>query len=71
MNDCPVLKENWKNAVAISSKKTTPGSTWLFLQYMVLGENMEKVHSTAVAGNVRGKRKISAIADTDLGTHSR
>lgn len=57
LNDCPVLKENWKNVVAVSSKKTTPGSTWLVLQYMVLGENMEKVHSTAVAGNVSEKGK--------------
>lgn len=39
------------------SQKTAPGSTWLVLQYIVLGENMEKVHSTAVAGKVREKGK--------------
>lgn len=42
--------------VSVASKKTT-GSTWLVLQYMVLGENMEKVCSTAVAGKVRKKGK--------------
>lgn len=43
--------------LSVASKKTTPSSTWFALQYMVLGENMEKVHSTEVAGNVRGKGK--------------
>lgn len=43
--------------VSVVSKKITPDSIWLLLLYMVLGENMEKVCSTAVAGNVRGKGK--------------
>lgn len=43
--------------LSVASKKTTPGSTWLVFQYMVLGENMEKVCSTAVAGKVREKGK--------------
>lgn len=30
---------------------------WLVLQFMVLGENMEKVCSTAVPGKVRVKGK--------------
>lgn len=43
--------------LSIASKKTTPGSTWLAVQYMVLGENVQKAHSTEVAGNVREKGK--------------
>lgn len=43
--------------LSVGSKKTAPGSTWLVLQYRVLGENMEKVRSTAVAGKVREKGK--------------
>lgn len=32
---------------------------------------MEKVCSTAVAGKGQEKRKVSAVADTDLETYSR